>query len=74
MLVRIALAAALLGAAAPAVAASDAPRTDGARQCALAQHLAPHGKGVTTPIVKCDTKAPEIARNDQPAKAPAARN
>lgn len=75
MLVRTALAIALLGSAtAVAAAPSDAPNTPAAKHCALAQQLAPHGKGVITPIVKCEAKTPEIARNDQPAKVPVARN
>jgi len=75
MLVRIALAAALLSpAAALAAAPSDASKAPSTKHCALAQQLAPHGKGVITPIVKCEAKAPEMARNDQPTKAPVARN
>jgi hypothetical protein len=74
MLVRTLLGAALLSAAVPAFAVSDTPRSDAAKTCALAPQLAPHGKGVTTPIVKCEAKAAEIARNDQPTKAPVARN
>jgi len=74
MLVRTVFGAALLSAAVPAFAVSDVPRSDAAKTCALAPHLAPHGKGVTTPVVKCESKTSEIARNDQPAKAPVARN
>lgn len=74
MLVRTLLGAALLSVAVPALAVSDAPRAESAKQCVLAQQGAPHGKGVVTPIVKCEAKAPEIARNEQPAKAPVARN
>ena len=75
MLARTALTIALLGSAtAVAAAPSDGLNAPAAKHCVLAQQLAPHGKGVITPIVKCEAKTPEIARNDQQAKAPVARN
>jgi hypothetical protein len=71
MLVRIALAAALLGAS-PALAATPSDRTGAPVRCVVAHQTAPHGKGILTPIVKCDAKATELARDATVDNGPAA--
>ena len=70
MLVRISIAAALLSAA-PDLAAAPSDRSNDANRCILTHQQMPHGKGVTTPIVKCDAKASEIARADSVRATPA---
>jgi hypothetical protein len=69
MLVRIALVTALL-AASPALAADPSNRAGAATRCAMTHQLAPHGKGIVTPIVKCEAKTSATARNDAAPSAP----
>lgn len=71
MLVRIALATALLGAS-PALAATPSDRASPPTRCALAPQSAPHGKGVVTPIVKCEAKSADLARGGTIDNGPAA--
>ena len=70
MLVRITIAAALLGAS-PALAAAPTDRSSDSARCILTHQQMPHGKGVTTPIVKCDAKAADMARADTVRATPA---
>ena len=70
MLVRISIAAALLGAS-PALAAAPTDRSTDPARCVLTHQQMPHGKGVTTPIVKCDARSADLARADAFRSAPA---
>ena len=70
MLVRIALATALLGAT-PAMAADPSNRASAPARCAMTHQLAPHGKGLVTPIVKCDARISDAARSDIARSTPA---
>ena len=70
MLVRITIAAALLGAS-PALAAAPTDRLSDSARCILTHQQMPHGKGVTTPIVKCDARSADLARTEAVRSTPA---